>query len=502
MFKGGKEMTRFLRNARGMAILTLALVMVFMVACGSDDDDTPVATATPTPAATTGNDAGGDAPADPIPVTGGRDLGGRNVVVNSWWAYMDAFLGEGATEPDPAVSGNYLLDRMIWDNLQWFQEEYNVTMSNIVVSWDDTMPTLTSSVMAGDPVADIQVLFGWMTLTALVGDLIMPASQFAAPDSDLLTLNRYLRPGSVFDGEIWNVVSAAPAIWQVVNLGVNLDIIAAAGAEDPRDLLARGEWNWDNFREIMMATTRDTTGDGMIDQFGISGPHTFILLSLLAANAGPTIDGDLNYALDHPASMRAIEFFHEIFTPATGWWYANPTGDPMDSWGRDRDIYLEGRSAFWPVEIWQIQGATGEGGEGIPFDFTFMPWPAGPDNDRGYTHFSGFAQGVTVPVGVHNPQDAWFVYEQFRSWSREDYWLVVEAERDAARSYLLREDCVNRFIDVVAANPMVDLARTIPEFDGVTGDLATAFWNGEMTPAQAVEAFRFERQAQIDAFFN
>ncbi len=38
-------------------------------------------------------------------------------------------------------------------------------------------------------------------------------------------------------------------------LYLNLDLIAEAGAADPRELAANGEWTWDTFMEVAQATS-------------------------------------------------------------------------------------------------------------------------------------------------------------------------------------------------------------------------------------------------------
>ena len=48
-------------------------------------------------------------------------------------------------------------------------------------------------------------------------------------------------------------------------------MIEDANLEDPRDLVARGEWTWDKFREYCQVLTRDIDGDGVIDVYGYGG---------------------------------------------------------------------------------------------------------------------------------------------------------------------------------------------------------------------------------------
>ncbi|MFW5980917.1 MAG: ABC transporter substrate-binding protein, partial [Halanaerobiaceae bacterium] len=50
----------------------------------------------------------------------------------------------------------------------------------------------------------------------------------------------------------------------------NREIVEAEGLTDPQELLAEGEWNWENARRMMEQVTRDTDGDGSNDQWGMA----------------------------------------------------------------------------------------------------------------------------------------------------------------------------------------------------------------------------------------
>ena len=47
-------------------------------------------------------------------------------------------------------------------------------------------------------------------------------------------------------------------------LAFNLQMVEDANLEDPRDLVERGEWTWEKFREYCKTLTKDTDGDGNI----------------------------------------------------------------------------------------------------------------------------------------------------------------------------------------------------------------------------------------------
>jgi multiple sugar transport system substrate-binding protein len=467
---------KFFKKARKVTALSMALVMFALVACGDGNGDAVDATTTPTPA------AGGQTQTDDVGLTAGGggdlDLGGRNVRLLSWWVY--GLTDTDADEPTPDTAYNYLVARMMWDNRERVQRDFNVNLSSIAVGWHDMMPTLTSSVMAGDPVADMSVLFGWMTFSAIMGGLIMPVSAYTTVDSDVVSLQRFLRPGAVMDGEIWSVVENTPALGDA--LGVNLDIINALGLENPADLHDRGAWNWTIWREMMIEATRDTSGDGVVDQFGFIGPGTDLMLNLISVNDGPMVDNG-QYAFNHPHTLRALEFlFDMVQTDGTF---------PTEVYSGD---WIEGNAAFFNLASWRA-------GE-IEFDFTIVPYPPGPDNQRGYTHYTGFPQGIAIPVGVENPHDVHRIHEELRAWPGDRYYLLSDGVWEGLRSSLQRESDVVRWIEDIGPNARMDLARTINEYYWIAGWFMDNFTANTHTVAMAVEDFRPHFQNILDMAFG
>jgi hypothetical protein len=219
----------------------------------------------------------------------------------------------GDPAPDPETEENYEITRRIWNTMRQLEYTYNVTFSSPVMARREILPTLTSTVQAGDPIADFVFLEGSWVFTALMGGLLMEAAVYAASTSDLWAENRFLMPAVVFDDQVWSFHTARPR-HERTGLGVNLDILYARGAENPVDLYEQGLWTWDAFREIMYLSTRD--GDGII------GDAATIITHLIASNDGVMVDEYRNYGFAHPHTMAALEFVYEIFD--AGWFNTRP----------------------------------------------------------------------------------------------------------------------------------------------------------------------------------
>jgi ABC-type glycerol-3-phosphate transport system substrate-binding protein len=216
------------------------------------------------------------------------------------------------------------------------------------------------------------------------------------------------------------------------------------------------------------------------------------MMHIIASNDGIMIDGDRNYAFDDPRTMTALDFVYDILVN-DGVWLHDPLN--LHDWAFNFWAFQEGTSAFWPFTVWgTIQSDTN-------FNFAFVPFPTGPDNTSGATNSGGFRMGLAIPAGVTNPNDVFDMYEELKSWARDDVALVNEGMVEYVRSGFLHEDDVWRLLHDVNQTRVFDLGNVIHGYNWVLGSFADAFIMGQMTVAQAVETERQPRQELInDAF--
>ena len=87
------------------------------------------------------------------------------------------------------------------------------------------------------------------------------------------------------------------------------------GQPDPYELWKNGEWTWEAFEKIAKAVTRDTDGDGIIDQWGAPdffGDGTAVIRTLPWNGIEITkVDenGRVVFALDSPEAIETINLF-------------------------------------------------------------------------------------------------------------------------------------------------------------------------------------------------
>jgi len=486
-----------MKNLRLLAIFAIWLTLVLaLTACGgssgdnandgdasSNDNQTTTATTPVSPVE----------PADPGIHTP-RDLGGGTITFGGWWEGVLPFAPTNPDwEPDPATSGNYLIDRMIWDNARRVEQEFNISFYHNIIYYHDNIPLLTASVMAGDPISDIQMLSGGMTLNAVVGNLIHPLDTINLPGSDILGANVFAHIVSSGMGHDWTFIDNQPDP-HGTSLGVNLDIINAIGAPNPVELYNQGRWGWNEMMEIMRMATQDTTGDGIIDQFGIAGQPSYITMHLVGGNDGEVMSPDFQFYFDSPNTMQALEFAESIFLE--GLWQYDRSGNPnIYDWGLNFWAYLEGRSALFVTATWALQ-------DGQPsFDYAVVPFPTGPANTSGNTWLTGWVQGLALPAGsAWAPSDLLMIAEELYSWPGSDPGLMMEGGMGWPRQILPTEECVQRQLSTPRTRNS-QIAMSVPHYSWFFTMLTSNMVSQEMGLLPFIEAHRAPQQELLDAIF-
>jgi len=170
-------------------------------------------------------------------------------------------------------------------------------------------------------------------------------------------------------------------------LYLNNDLIAQAGADDPRALAAAGEWDWDAFVEVTNAVGAlggENKGFAMDAWWGPYG-------SFINAAGGSFFDESRSScALDSPEAVAGVEQMKTIYDSgsAVAWgeggeapWKAGTVG-----------MYMNGR--------WATPGARADAG----FNWDVVQLPTGPGGTQGNWLFWG---AYVVNANTAHPEAAW-----------------------------------------------------------------------------------------------
>ncbi|MCA0984745.1 ABC transporter substrate-binding protein [Halobacillus yeomjeoni] len=163
-----------------------------------------------------------------------------------------------------------------------------------------------------------------------------------------------------------------PWLGHTIQLVYNKTMFEEAGIDGPPE-------NWDELYETAKKLTKDTDGDGKIDQYGLGlvgkqHPDVAWLTNMFVNQAGGEIvkeSGDgYKVALNSPEGKEALKFYkklvNEVAPPDTG----NKDGGGVMADFRNEVVAMEFQGPWGITDIWK---------NGNPFEVAAAPVPAGPE---------------------------------------------------------------------------------------------------------------------------
>lgn len=251
-----------------------------------------------------------------------------------------------------------------------------------------------------------------------------------------------------------------------------------------------GKWNFSVYKELCAGLVKDTDGDGNYDIWATGGGYNPYASEIMLAggNAVSYIDGKWVYTLDSAESMDGMQFMYDEFN-TFGWRHTGGAG--------------EARTLFSEEQIGMIWAAgfylTNETITGCEFEYGILPMPKG-DNVEDYVDvlstpivlsmyagnldYDKNVQIMKLWAGVMNSPDNWQerVMEEFCRGNEIDFEMLTEYVFSKLKfgTYKLNSD-MEKYIEQNCMNKI---------------------YNGELTPAAAVEAVMAQAQTLLDDMFN
>ncbi len=407
----------------------------------------------------------------------------RNLILGTWWdQYYDST--HSALEDDPSYSGS-LSAEYRFDNVKKLEDRYNITYEFQNMTYTGVKESVNTSILAGTPDCDLyQVELTWAASAVMNGyatDLrdILPA------DDPLLTHeDPYVNWVDVGNGAVSLLypVSAEDTVANSNPLAFNLQMIQDAGLEDPRELVARGEWTWDKFREYCLALTKDLDGDGVTDQYGFSGWVGDVFKELIMSNGASIAPfGSTEEQLTSAATGEVLQFMQDLYLVDKVW---KPIPDE-NGWDVSRFDYSANNVGFTYIAVW-IMDSNGDfkDGNALPFDLVFIPWPTGPSGNA-ETNAGKMVAGNywMIPAGIEDPLMLYNFFRDYCNWYEGDielrddpdtmWWWYSSTAKDVELQNA-NFDVLTQLGSRIQADNMNNLGFDFPLLDLLKGDYTVA----------------------------
>lgn len=246
-------------------------------------------------------------------------------------------------DPASEVGRELLIQR------QLIEARYNVRIRTVDLPASQIVPRLTSSVLSGDPFADVVELDVNDAIPALVEqNLLLPLDEYFAFDKP--PWNHPVASSAHYGGATYGYVSAPI---QARGLWYNRELLASLGLPDPQELLAAGIWSWNRFLSIGRAVAA-SGGDGARFALALAEETTDAWLWSNGARVVNEQDGRMSFALGSAAAIEALEFVSLLWREGLAL-----QGDAIGSFIAGRAAFLAGPPELGPQLVGRIGGALG-----------------------------------------------------------------------------------------------------------------------------------------------
>jgi len=283
-----------------------------------------------------------------------------------------------------------------------------------------------------------------------------------------------------FKGKKYTYTSFNGIVNNTVFLVFNKTLLEREGIQNPYEYYHNDQWNWDTLTEIAKKVTRDTDGDGAIDQWGLTvfnGPDW------IHANGGritKLVDGLETFVADEVPTVNALKQMRE--------WEVE-LGVVGGSWEMKK--FFSGEIAFANMPSWRI----GQLKDGMEDEYGVLPLPMGPDADD-YHYPSDNVDSMYIPANAAQPKALvaldnflWRI-EEFEE-SMEDQIIGMAPDRDSF-------EIIYRGIDNWTGEAAYMSWAIGRYYESVWGAAYQAVMSGEKTAAAATAEVKPEAQSLLD----
>jgi len=405
------------------------------------------------------------------------DLGGRPIRLAAWWNLEPQ---EGVTEAGDRQIAYY----------KDLEEKYNFKIEYINIPQGEIVETFTASNLAGDPFAELVWLRDNYYMPQVASGGLYPLS-----DLDAFDFNEEKWDKTISDFAQWNGKQYGMYPGKVDLRGLifwNKTLFEREGLPNLYELQENMEWNWDKFLEVAKKATKDTDGDGIVDQYGLTG-SVWEWQLIVSNDADPiaNIDGKLKYNLTDPKALEALQFYQDLNVVHKV--FANPPEGA--SWDWHISFFASGKAAMMAYHQWAAGTLQGS----MEDDYGVVAFPMGPRADDYRCELEEFTF-LVMPSNVKNPQDVAFVYDKMTDpYPGQTEEEKYEAWRDGMLNGLRDEESLKTYEMLYDRNLLrVNRWFSFPEVRDLGWGLMADILSGGKSPSVAVEEVAQQAQTFID----
>lgn len=328
-----------------------------------------------------------------------------------------------------------------------FHEQYpNLTVEPVMQGSTAQILQKIQTALAGGEPPDCTILLNYMAVMLFEQGSILPLDPFIAADKSFNKDDVY---EELWKAQTWKQnILMVPQTAQTWCLYYNKQVFEKSGVKEPPK-------NWAELADVAKRCTKDTDGDGKVDQFGLMlnfRGHTE-WLCFVYNNGGNIFNPEVTKCLlDQPPAVEALKFWDKLINEDKV-----VTDSPFDQGFAMNKVAMFMSGTWYIMNLYKLQ---------IPFGVTHVPFQKSP---LIHTDCSGFALFKTTP----ERQDAtwkWLTYqcrkEYYETLVQQNYWAPIHkshAEDPKFKEWLQKYPELKFHVDLPK-----DTYRILPLYKGGT----------------------------------
>ena len=235
------------------------------------------------------------------------------------------------------------------DLLKDWEKENDCKVNLTVIPWDNYEETYTTALNSGEG-PDVGYMYNEMFPTYIDAGAVEDMSSYVTEEDK--KEYKYLSNGNMMDGQYgWPLVTGVPFV-----LYYNEDILTELGEKAPE--------TWDDFARICQEATKDTDGDGKVDQYGFAcGMNTSDIGAMQILNAYYYSALWQNGGQVYNDDLKSVSFADEAGKEAVTWLkrltsYMNEDFMSLSWSDAFSNVFGAGKAAFGITRSSQTDGTT------------------------------------------------------------------------------------------------------------------------------------------------
>ncbi len=258
---------------------------------------------------------------------------------------------------------------------------------------------------------------------------------------------------------------------------------------------AKNNWTWETFADVAMKTTKDTNGDGIIDQWGAATCNSVtVARAFLCSNLEPLItlsEGKYIYNLSNSRSLRALQFISDLYN--TYKVIPNKNAEPE---------FFSGRAAMLIRDGWYgVTMKASYPGQ----DIRYEEMPYGPDNTGNATvQKNAGNHRYHFPINLDNPDAVIeaFAYWQFTSDPTKKYYSDINDLVSLNAQTIIYDPRDYKYYEDIYKSKTVKIEEYVdnfpPTITRMTKEIFDKIVAVNTTAASAIEALKPEVESIIE----